>query len=261
MKLMLEGYGAQGMQAVQWPVGGLHVPIPRHAAAERPLPALGSSRYLPALLPWCYGRWRARRRASLWPSPTELELQALATEPEALPLLDGRRVRAEHFSRPCRLSQLTEDWEVRAWDLPRWRQAFESKRFRLRPCSSLHRYGYAGPSLGLTTLEGYFESSQRGTYIFENDFGDPEILAKLKVPEVLRHIHGAPIFSVSKRHTGVGFHRHSTAWLAQLQGSKLWLLVPGAEITAFDATSEMEDQKQHEKSIRRPSGRAFHLYQ
>ena len=69
-----------------------------------------------------------------------------------------------------------------------------------------------------------------------------EILDGFAVPELLAGIHGAPIFSVGRKDTGVGFHRHSATWLAQLQGRKLWLLVPGLlgglnKLTGYDSLS------------------------
>jgi hypothetical protein len=95
-------------------------------------------------------------------------------------------------------------------------------------------------------LEEYLTSDtfNRKFVLFENDFDAErlEILDGFAVPELLAGIHGAPIFSVGRKDTGVGFHRHSAAWLAQLQGRKLWLLVPGLlgglnKLTGYDSLS------------------------
>ncbi|CAK9096595.1 Kinase D-interacting substrate of 220 kDa B (Ankyrin repeat-rich membrane-spanning protein B) [Durusdinium trenchii] len=108
---------------------------------------------------------------------------------------------------------------------------FGQLKFRLRPCVSLHQYGYAGPADRLITLKEYLTSTfaSRRCVLFENDFDAErlELLDGFAIPQLLSEIHGSPILSVGRRNTGIGFHRHSAAWLAQLQGRKLWFLLPG----------------------------------
>ena len=192
-----------------------------------------------AIARWSPGRprlWRffgaaalARRARSRWPEPSDEERQALAKEP-CLPLVDG----CESFDRssPHCFGGLTDTWAARAWDKEHLLHTFGSLTFRLRPCFTLHQYGFAGPSERLVTLAEYLLSdgeSSSGCVLFENDF-DAERLSMLDgfgVPDLLSSVRGAPIFSVGRKDTGIGFHRHSAAWLAQLQGRKLWLLVPG----------------------------------
>ncbi|CAJ1339576.1 unnamed protein product [Effrenium voratum] len=179
----------------------------------------------------------ARRARSRWPEPSDEERQALAKEP-CLPLVDG----CESFDRssPHCFGGLTDTWAARAWDKEHLLHTFGSLTFRLRPCFTLHQYGFAGPSERLVTLAEYLLSdgeSSSGCVLFENDF-DAERLSMLDgfgVPDLLSSVRGAPIFSVGRKDTGIGFHRHSAAWLAQLQGRKLWLLVPGGRRPAARA--------------------------
>ena len=58
--------------------------------------------------------------------------------------------------------------------------------------------------------------------IFENDYHAVHgaLRGTYTLPAVLSGLHGAPIFSAGRRHTGVGFHHHHESWLAQLIGRK-----------------------------------------
>eukprot|EP00435_Cladocopium_sp_Y103_P020313 s1327_g4.t4 len=169
--------------------------------------------------------------AQQWPRPTAAELEALSH-----PALDSLELNASpsedlNLNLAQRLGGLIDHWKARRWSQEHWLQNFGHLKFRLRPCTSLHHYGYAGPAERFVSLEEYLTSDtfNRKFVLFENDFDAErlEILDGFAVPELLAGIHGAPIFSVGRKDTGVGFHRHSPAWLAQLQGRKLWLLVPG----------------------------------
>lgn len=167
---------------------------------------------------------------SLWPLPTDLELEALRKELQMLEtIVDAGHVELRNNLPQC-LQGLTENWEARSWSREYWLHQFGHLKFRLRPCTSLHRYGYAGPAERLVTLEEYLSSTFNERFVlFENDFDAErlEVLGSFAVPECLAQVHGAPIFSVGRQNTGVGFHRHSAAWLCQLLGRKLWLLLPG----------------------------------
>lgn len=166
---------------------------------------------------------------SLWPLPTDLELEALRKELQMLEtIVDAGNVELRNM--PQCLQGLTENWEARSWSREYWLHQFGHLKFRLRPCTSLHRYGYAGPAERLVSLEEYLSSTFNERFVlFENDFDAErlEVLGSFAVPECLAQVHGAPIFSVGRQNTGVGFHRHSAAWLCQLLGRKLWLLLPG----------------------------------
>ena len=167
---------------------------------------------------------------SLWPMPTALELDALRKELQMLVIVeDAGNVELRNNLPQC-LQGLTENWEARSWSREYWVHHFGHLKFRLRPCTSLHRYGYAGPAERLVSLEEYLSSTFNERFVlFENDFDAErlEVLGSFAVPECLAQVHGAPIFSVGRQNTGVGFHRHSAAWLCQLLGRKLWLLLPG----------------------------------
>ncbi|CAK9108188.1 unnamed protein product [Durusdinium trenchii] len=165
------------------------------------------------------------------PSPTELE--ACEAAETGLPLSDARtwmHLRPKNLS-ALRLGGLTDDWEARSWSKEYMIRRFGQLKFRLRPCVSLHQYGYAGPADRLITLKEYLTSTfaSRRCVLFENDFDAErlELLDGFAIPQLLSEIHGSPILSVGRRNTGIGFHRHSAAWLAQLQGRKLWFLLPG----------------------------------
>lgn len=170
----------------------------------------------------------ARVTASSWPEPADVELEALSEErmlPLASPCADLK------LNLPQRFGGLIDSWKAKHWSQEHWIRDFGHLKFRLRPCVSLHHYGYAGPADDLVSLEEYLTSDafHRKWVLFENDFDAErlELLDGFAVPELLAEIHGAPIFSVGRKDTGVGFHRHGAAWLAQLVGRKLWLLVPG----------------------------------
>lgn len=177
--------------------------------------------------------WRKRSRlraarvtASSWPEPTDVELEALKQE-RMLPLASSADLKLNF---PQRFGGLIDSWKAKHWSQEHWIRDFGHLKFRLRPCGSLHHYGYAGPADDLVSLEEYLTSDAHGKWVlFENDFDAErlELLDCFAVPELLAEIHGAPIFSVGRKDTGLGFHRHGAAWLAQLVGRKLWLLVPG----------------------------------
>lgn len=168
-----------------------------------------------------------------WAMPSPTELEACEAAETGLPLSDARtwmHLRPKNLS-ALRLGGLTDDWEARSWSKEYMIRRFGQLKFRLRPCVSLHQYGYAGPADRLITLKEYLTSTfaSRRCVLFENDFDAErlELLDGFAIPQLLSEIHGSPILSVGRRNTGIGFHRHSAAWLAQLQGRKLWFLLPG----------------------------------
>lgn len=148
-----------------------------------------------------------------------------------LPAADGRNLASLNKGRPYRLSGLTDEWPARAWDRETFLAEHGHLKFRLRPCATLHQYGYPGPAESHISLADYLAegSAPKNCVLFENDFhAEHHVLQRgFRVPELLADVHGAPIFSVGCKDTGVGFHRHKETWLAQLQGRKLWLLIPG----------------------------------
>jgi len=158
---------------------------------------------------------------------------ALAHEdPQQVPLVEAHNLR-RNFDRtkPLRICGLTDAWPARALDREQFLSMFGDLRFRLRPCATLHEYGYPGPTTVYTTLREYFAEGHAlstGGVVFENDFhGAHRALGYCyKVPDILGELHGKPIFSAAKEHTGVGFHCHSESWLAQLHGRKAWFLLP-----------------------------------
>eukprot|EP00438_Fugacium_kawagutii_P011732 Skav222906 [mRNA] locus=scaffold1489:157772:159614:+ [translate_table: standard] len=185
----------------------------------------------------CLLRRRKRSRriaahvmASSWPEPTDVELEALSEE-RMLPLSSS--CADLKLNLPQRFGGLIDNWKAKHWSQEHWIRNFGHLKFRLRPCVSLHHYGYAGPADDLVTLKEYLTSDafQQKWVLFENDFDAErlELLNGFAVPELLAEIHGAPIFSAGRKDTGLGFHRHGAAWLAQLVGRKLWLLVPGGK--------------------------------
>ena len=99
---------------------------------------------------------------------------------------------------------------------------------RVRPCTSLHEYGNPGPAESLASLGAYMSQEPATGVIFENDYHlvYDAIRDAYAAPSLLSEIHGAPIFSAGRGHTGVGFHHHHESWLAQLVGRKVWLLLP-----------------------------------
>ena len=187
---------------------------------------------------------RRSQAAQQWPRPTAAELEALSHEQTLA--LNATPSKDLNLNLAQRLGGLIDHWKAWRWSQEHWIQNFGHLKFRLRPCTSLHHYGYAGPAERFVSLEEYLTSDtfNRKFVLFENDFDAErlEILDGFAVPELLAGIHGAPIFSVGRKDTGVGFHRHSAAWLAQLQGRKLWLLVPGLlgglnKLTGYDSLS------------------------
>eukprot|EP00928_Gymnodinium_smaydae_P033989 TRINITY_DN24193_c0_g2_i1.p1 TRINITY_DN24193_c0_g2~~TRINITY_DN24193_c0_g2_i1.p1 ORF type:complete len:588 (-),score=118.57 TRINITY_DN24193_c0_g2_i1:139-1845(-) len=120
---------------------------------------------------------------------------------------------------------------------------------RPKPCSLLHHFGSQGPRRAPLSLTEYLnqqetrssddldkvnesaEAAGVGCVVFENDYGELqrsllESGAMRSDSEALRSIHAVPIFSAAYAGTGVGFHAHAEAWLAQLAGTKLWWLCP-----------------------------------
>jgi len=169
-----------------------------------------------------------------WPAPTPAELALLAAEAQGVPAVDGRGLEGIDRSRPLRLCGLTDSWPARTWDRRALLASHGGLRFRLRPCSTLHEYGYPGPAEAYVTLREYVAegTASRDAVLFENDFHAAHRVlgGGYNVPGVLSGVHGRPIFSAGRRHTGIGFHRHEENWLAQLQGRKAWFLLPaGAE--------------------------------
>ncbi|CAE8709955.1 unnamed protein product, partial [Polarella glacialis] len=188
-----------------------------------------------------------------WPAPTEQELAALsaalpaesaAAMEESVPVLGPSDFSDLDRTRPVRLRGLTDSWPLRQMltagsDNNKNNLGFEQLlrselgelHFRLRPSATLHEYGYAGPAESRITLRQYFAPGgcppARGV-IFENDFHQamPALGKAYSVPQLLSDVHGKPLFSAGRRHTGIGFHRHNESWLAQLHGRKVWFLVP-----------------------------------
>lgn len=99
---------------------------------------------------------------SLWPLPTDLELEALRKELQMLEtIVDAGNVELRNM--PQCLQGLTENWEARSWSREYWLHQFGHLKFRLRPCTSLHRYGYAGPAERLCHWRNtYHQPSTRG---------------------------------------------------------------------------------------------------
>lgn len=168
-----------------------------------------------------------------WQPPTAIELEALAREQQVLPAVDGRTVSALRHERPWRFAGLTDAWPARKWEREEFLAEHGDLEFRLRPCVSLHEYGYPGPAEARVSLRDYLADgkSSRGAVLFENDFhaGNIQLRRGYEVPELLSGVHGKPIFSLGRKHTGVGFHRHNESWLAQIRGRKVWLMIPDGE--------------------------------
>lgn len=144
--------------------------------------------------------------------------------------VDGRILSDLDLTNPIKLQGLTEDWPVCKTGIRDFINKCPDVKFRLRQSSSLHEYGFAGPSKGQVSLAEYFQETFVDTtaVIFENDFLStvPILGREYSVPKILRRVHGMPIFSAGRRDTGVGMHRHNESWLAQLLGRKAWFLLP-----------------------------------
>lgn len=132
--------------------------------------------------------------------------------------------------KPTRIRNLASSWPVMAWSLNELSERLGETRLRARPCNSLHEYGFPGPADKYVTIREYFAAdAQRATsVIFENDYHTVHSLIRdgYDLPRLLQDVHGSPIFSAGRQHTGVGFHRHNESWLAQVRGRKMWLLLP-----------------------------------
>ncbi|CAE8642309.1 unnamed protein product [Polarella glacialis] len=169
-----------------------------------------------------------------WPPPTGEELAALAAhlagQQSPLPPVDGKTLKTLDRSKPLRLRGLIDAWPARSWDREQFLDRLGSLPLRIRPSASLHEYGFPGPAELRAPLRSYFEnaSKQATGVVFENDFHAVHTALQdaYWVPKLLAGVHGAPIFSAARQHTGVGFHHHHESWLAQLKGRKVWLLVP-----------------------------------
>eukprot|EP00929_Paragymnodinium_shiwhaense_P033176 TRINITY_DN18261_c0_g1_i4.p1 TRINITY_DN18261_c0_g1~~TRINITY_DN18261_c0_g1_i4.p1 ORF type:complete len:412 (-),score=52.95 TRINITY_DN18261_c0_g1_i4:63-1298(-) len=165
-----------------------------------------------------------------WPEPTDDEAAAVLKEASTIPSIDARNLDQLDSSKPVKLRHLTDSWPARAWDRTSFLEEFGALRFRLRPCASLHEYGYTGPASEFVMIDEYFSRRPDDVHgvLFENDFHSAHAALKdsYSVPQLLSRVHGKPIFSAARRHTGVGFHAHDETWLAQLQGRKAWFLVP-----------------------------------
>jgi len=175
------------------------------------------------------------RADGTWPPPTPAELAAMAEQTQEVPAVDARGLVELSHDKPLRLRRLMEDWPARQWNREHFLTVTGDLRCRVRPCANLHEYGYPGPSSARLTVRDYFSqgpstisSTVSGGVIFENDFhaAHSALAQGYSVPRLLSRVHGRPIFSAGRQHTGVGFHCHTESWLAQLQGRKAWFLVP-----------------------------------
>jgi len=185
-----------------------------------------------------------------WEQPGPGEVQALAAAwvssgHGGVPSLDagGLATRSGPLdrSRPWVLRGLTDDWPALAWahDPSELLARYGHVNIKPRACETLQFFGSPGPAASATkTLAEYF--SDRGsdnapaptTVLFENAFHKVSRLLvrdrAYTVPSLLRDVHANPVFSGARAGTGVGFHAHEEAWLAQLVGRKLWwLCAPG----------------------------------
>ncbi|CAE7367092.1 unnamed protein product [Symbiodinium sp. CCMP2592] len=169
--------------------------------------------------------------ASNWSDPSK-KLREVADTEQGLMLEDcTARVSLDEM-RPHRMYGLVDGWAARSWTRDLLVEQFGHLEFRVRPCETLNQYGYAGPSECYVSLEEYLSPEFGGrSVVFENDFESNrhQLLESFDVPPLLASVHGAPILSIGRQDTGIGFHRHSAAWLAQLLGRKLWLLLPGGK--------------------------------
>lgn len=165
-----------------------------------------------------------------WPPPTRAELEALAQEEQTVPSIGAASLRGPlNFEGPRRLLGLTDHWPIRTWDAEEFFSRLGDVRMKLRPCSTLHEYGFPGPSERRVSLQAYFADNVcDACLIFENDFQPVHhaLRGTFEVPQLLEEVHGAPVFSAGRVNTGIGFHRHNEAWLAQLRGRKAWFLLP-----------------------------------
>lgn len=165
-----------------------------------------------------------------WPEPTPAHARAATSEPCSVPVVNVQDVQELDRQGPVVVRGISRSGAVAGLDRAGFLQEFGHLVFRLRPCASLHEYGYPGPCEDLVTLQEYFDGSTTLTQglLFENDFhaAHGALRKAYEVPVPFETIHGRPIFSAGRRGTGVGFHRHSENWLAQLYGRKAWFLAP-----------------------------------
>ncbi|CAE7941403.1 unnamed protein product [Symbiodinium necroappetens] len=219
---------------------------PRHSCRCRRPPAqfgCASSRSLNAVV-FAFGsrlavksrRWPGihapnTQASAVWPDPSA-ELREAGDTEQGLVLEDCTASVSLDEMRPHRMGGLIDGWAARSWTRDLLVEQFGRLEFRVRPCETLNQYGYAGPSESYLSLEEYLSADFDGrSVVFENDFESNrhELLESFDVPPLLASVHGAPILSIGRQDTGIGFHRHSAAWLAQLLGRKLWLLLPGGK--------------------------------
>jgi len=202
------------------------------------------------------GRWRSGRRPSAsrgalpgaltegasmfrapfqadgsWPPPTAVELQNLASEVSDVPVLDATDMRPPlQLEGPRRLQGLIGDWPLLQMDALGLVDHLGDLELRLRPCSTIHEFGFSGPTVQQVSLKDYIANSSlaHGHVVYENDFQPVHhrLRKSCEVPQLLQAVHGRPVFSAGAQHTGIGFHRHNESWLAQLHGRKTWLLLP-----------------------------------
>lgn len=154
----------------------------------------------------------------------------MAAERSAVEIIDAALVADLERDRPIRLQGLIDSWPALQWDQDELISRIGDLCFRLRPCATLHEYGFPGPAESHVSLRDYFRATASPAFgvLFENDFhaAHRALGGFCRMPPLLQKVHGSPIFSAGRRHTGVGFHRHNESWLAQLRGRKAWLLVP-----------------------------------
>lgn len=170
-----------------------------------------------------------------WSPPTESDLRllerALLSKEFQISIVEGSAIKDLDHSQPVVIRGLIDEWPSRSWTKEKALEQLGDLTFRLRSCSNLHEFGFAGPARRRVTLEDYFGHQGvdfSSSVLFENDFHPAHGAVKglYQVPKPLVSIQGHPIFSAGRQHTGVGFHRHEENWLAQLLGRKVWFLLP-----------------------------------
>lgn len=163
-----------------------------------------------------------------WVPPTREEIAALEEWKPKVELVASRSLGELDSERPLRIGGLIDDWRCRKWQIRDFCSCLSETSLRTRPCASLHEYGNPGPAHQVMSLSEYFSAGPSKAVIFENDYHavHAALRGTYTIPALLSGIHGAPIFSAGRRHTGVGFHHHHESWLAELVGRKVWFLLP-----------------------------------
>jgi len=165
-----------------------------------------------------------------WVMPTWEEIDALEEwKPKLEPVeLSASSLGELNGQGPLRIRGLIDDWRCRRWQIRDFCSCLSETSLRTRPCASLHEYGNPGPAHQVMSLSEYFSAGTSKGVIFENDYHSVHAALRgtYAIPAQLSGIHGAPIFSAGRRHTGVGFHHHHESWLAELVGRKVWFLLP-----------------------------------